>query len=361
MTDEIFDYFGESPRKVEPVENDDFFEDLMPKHEVAKGSEPEKEAETSIVAEPVEEVSETPEVVVEDRPESVAEADDNDDFGLESHWDSLAVSLGLEAASQPQFGADKVKDETEDVVEAEIASPIEADVEAELDLGGSVDGDASNENVLADMFASGNEDFNEPAEPMAEVVDELTARNFDDDPFAAFHRPIADAEPDGEEESPQAMESDSEPEQSHLVVSDDFVEFEIKELDQSGGGGGRERGRDGGRRGRSKSTDSGRRERGRRNDTEGRDDSKIEDAEPKRRKKRRRDRESSEIGYSDSEHREGRRGKRSSQQNESERESTSSRKKPKIPTWDDAICGVIEKNIKRHRSGGGKSGRKRRH
>ena len=356
MTDEIFDYFGgNSPRKIEPIEQDDFFDDLMPKTE----EEPEK-----VDAEHVESVVESSqEKSIDDEPVEIVEAvktDEEEKPAKRSHWDILASTLGLapKKSKKPEknkkSAAKAVPQADEPVVEEPVkpaVSSISSDSETDSSVDSIFDLESDSEEepateVLSEMFvARESEEFESPVEAI-EQTDTLE----DDDPFAAFHRPTeAQAEISNDTDD---VEEDVENESSHLVVSDDFVEFEVKEF----GRGNSER--DGRRRPRKRKEDQEpkpRRSRSRRDA-----DEEVENETSRRSSRSKRGRErGDEVEEREISPRSRKKSRKDREDADRERDSESGRKKPKVPTWEDAICGVIDKNIKRHKTNSGR-GRKRR-
>ena len=115
MTDEIFDYFGgNSPRKIEPIEEDDFFGDLMPKKPAEiNDADEEIVEEPAVVEESVQQHSDeaTEEFSAEASPESDVEEKD-EPAPVKSHWDMLASALGLAPKKQKQKAKPKDKSES---------------------------------------------------------------------------------------------------------------------------------------------------------------------------------------------------------------------------------------------------------
>ena len=92
MPDDIFDYFGgNSSRKVEPIDKDEMFEDLLPKK-----AEPEAEGGADSDEEIVEaELAEEP-----NEPDQALDVVQTGS-GAEDPWNNLASSLGLEPEPVP--------------------------------------------------------------------------------------------------------------------------------------------------------------------------------------------------------------------------------------------------------------------
>ena len=129
MTDDIFDYFGgNSPRKIEPIEEDDFFEDLMPKAPVDTANadnEEDKVAEEVVQKEVVSVADEADETVADVESDSVEE----EPVQTKSHWDMLASALGLAPKKNKKKSKPKAKPKAKAKPESEKVKPTEAVVE----------------------------------------------------------------------------------------------------------------------------------------------------------------------------------------------------------------------------------------
>lgn len=463
MSDEIFDYFGgKSPRKVEPLEDDDFFGDLMAKDEAEPQPSEDSSAEDKSAIETETKISGGQESKADRSMRASADtADKANEPEAEpvagSHWDSLASTFGIAAAPSPSrparetepveiIDAEIVDDEIE--VETEKAPARASKVENRSRAGKKPTAKRDSDDVLSEMFTpdadepssdSGRGSKSKRAEVTAEVYD-------DDDPFAAFHR---SNEPEPTEDDPSAEIIEEDEEVDTLVVTDDFVEFDVKDLssgkseprkrrrsrgpksddrgdsnetrerkprnernrsrnksgrdqdeqshDEGGernqGGRGERGGRNQGGRGKRNQGERSERNQGNRGDrnqgernqgdrgerNEGdRGERNQEDSgernqggrgrggndRPPRRKRPERE------GANETRGRRGR-GRNSERaeavDDDSNDDGDSRRKKPKVPTWEDAINGVVEKNIRRHgsnksnnRRGGGGGSRRRR-
>ena len=196
MSDDIFDYFGgNSSRKVEPLDESEMFEDLMPGSEDPDGgieAAPSDEAadESEIVdAELVEESAdvEADDGSVADSPSTkpATEAADDDD-----PWNDLASSLGLEPAvpGPAKSRTSVVLGEVGLVADLERENTGKTEPQSEPDGPRSSEADSDSveddaeeeksEEVLSEMFVP-REDPD--AYPPREPVDDL-----ENDPFAAF-------------------------------------------------------------------------------------------------------------------------------------------------------------------------------
>ena len=450
VTDDIFDFFGgNSPRKVEPLGQDDLFDDLMPKKPADK-SEVEEEKVDSAAQEiaPEQEVAVEPvaEATARDtRSDAVEELTEDAETPAPSHWDSLMSTFGLEQAKKPnpkpveksaeqstpktkakakgkttpqpsepgrsKFDEIDVEDSIDDgveiiedveVVQKSPAAEFVDDIfgENQVDKGS----DESPDDVLSEMFVpSDNEtDYEESVGAMASRAD------IEDDPFAAFHR----APENIDDDEPEVDEDLEEEPESSLIIDENFVEFDVRELDR---GGSSKRQPRGGRRGRrdepeAKTSERQPRDSNRSNRDSGRSDrdsnrSNRESERParqsnrparghgqvdsadelqndgdeaggkrkRRRKRSRGDRQRDEVEFRDSggsgdsgESRESkpRRGRdsrsRRSRNDDDRNNRDGGERKKQVPTWEDAINGVVDQNIKRHKSGSGRGGPRRR-
>ena len=420
MTDEIFDHFsGSSPRKVEPLAQDDLFDDLIPKPAEETVEEGESEAVQDIVSSDADAEMEASEMVQEETAivahAKTDVADSNEDSqpapqAGESHWDSLMSAFGLKPAKpktkakaepvvepdpepdpEPVADSDSVDEESDEsqfvAEEAEIVDEVEVvqampTTERVDDFFGIDPSEATEQDVSqeaqSEMFATRNDE---------DSVSRSTANTeVDDDPFAAFHRGPESIVEEPVFEEPEQEESDS------LIVDDNFVEFEVRELDR-GNEEKRPRSR---RRKRKPSGESESREKSRDSRNRSRDESseKVGDESRSRKKRKRkrsrgdqqrqevdardidprdvdprdidprdvdpRDIDPRDIDPRDIDPRDSERRKRNSRKRRDRKDDQDGKKKQKIPTWEDAIAGVVDQNIKRHKSGSGRGGRKRR-
>ena len=393
MTDEIFDYFGgNSPRKIEPIEEDDFFGDLMPKKPAEiNDADEEIVEEPAVVEESVQQHSDeaTEEFSAEASPESDVEEKD-EPAPVKSHWDMLASALGLAPKKQKQKA--KPKDKSESKVKSESKpkprskpakktkeQPIEAadssasnpgNADSIFDLEADARPKEQSGEVLSGMFVPKDADqFETPVESESysrnkpELID-------DDDPFAAFHSPTKSTNESPSSDVDASVSVEPEEEETHLVVDDDFVEFEVREFGQ--GRGDRAPKRKSRRRPERNDREEQPETTSRRKRPARRDDVDRDEESNRRGPRSKRDGGQRDSGPRDSrqreevKEREGTRRKRKKSRNSRDEEMVhddnegSNRKKPKIPTWEDAISGVIDMNIKRHKSNSGRGGRKRR-
>ena len=385
MPDDIFDYFGgNSSRKVEPLDESEMFEDLLPKKaepEAASNSEDEPEI---IEAELVVQHSD------DDQDDNLVNPESNDQESeaapvpSNDPWNDLASSLGLQPAAvsaNPSREADcttvedSFEDESAEQVDDETL-PVEVfSVHREED-----EEDEPAQEVLSEMFV--------PAEdPDAYSSQREPEDDLDDDPFAAFSgaRRVDVADEDDEPEFDDVQSSGDE----EIDSDPNFVEFEVKDL--------------GGRVDEDREERKGRRRprRRRRGGDEDRTDepqrefSSSDDRESSRRPESRdddRDRQDDERGRG---RRGGRRRAKSAERDEETVQSDASdrdreprgksrsrgrerehdrlddddrmddrdkKKKPRVPTWQEAIGVMIDANIKRHESNtnSGRGGRRRR-
>ena len=251
MTDDIFDYFGgNSPRKIEPIEHDDMFDDLMPKvePEAAEIPEPAEEAvvEEDVVAQPTQNDVHPVDIA--------ADSTSDEDQAAADPWDSLASSFGLAPAAKPAKAAAKEREEAKPVAkektapknkplkkkevvrdEIEIIEDVEVvqeaaptatdDTEDFFGFHSETKSDSEPPEVLAEMFTpSQDEEFDTaPNSGTTRMVDDV-------DPFAAFHG--SDSFSNEEEEVEEPTNEVVESNESELIVSDDFVEFEVKDLER---------------------------------------------------------------------------------------------------------------------------------
>ncbi len=438
MTDELFDYFGgNSARKVEPLDDSELFDDLKP----ALPASPSDDENQNVDLEDEEEVE-----FVEKRAETVdAEAvqgtsgqvTTTDDIqsspAVDSHWDLLASSLGIKPPPQPArspvpgssarsrrkpknkrtrpekqtstpsvpFGIGIYDDQP---VQSPASSgraessidPLSPEMEPqqtvevfELEANSMSAENAVHENVLSEIFTGREEDFEREK---IEIVDV----DFDDDMVDDLADDRADSLPDF---SGPAAHSAS------IEEGEDFVEFEVTDLEESPERGPRRRRR---RPRGLKSEPAGREDRqdrnksNSRNRTERTDRVKKSDTEPGERRGPPQRSHSTEdyvepsietgLEFDDeklvtenrdqpaarSERTGRRRRRRGRKAVETSASSTASydqdniqiddeeldgedkKRKPNIPTWDDAIGNIIESNIQRHKSGSGNRGGRRR-
>ena len=381
MPDDIFDYFGgNSSRKVEPLDESEMFEDLLPKKtepEAISNSDDEPEIiEAELVAEHVDDVQDdelvNEEIVQEEPAEPVAANDP---------WNDLASSLGLEPT--PKTASETKGSTYEPVVEddsseatADTTKPVEVfSVHREDD-----DDHEPAQEVLSEMFvpAEDPEAYSEEREP----IDDL-----DDDPFAAFsgaRRVEVAAEPD-ETEFEEMEVSGSE----DLDSDPNFVEFEVKDLggpgeeereERKGRRRPRRRQRGGGDRADELQSDiSGSEDRGSSRHAESHEEDREQESEERERGRRggrrrvkseERDdepsRTSEHVRDRESRSRSRNRGRdriREEQHDDGDRvDDRDKKKKPRVPTWQEAIGVMIDANIKRHESNtnSGRGGRRRR-
>ncbi|MEM9411247.1 MAG: hypothetical protein AAGA30_09045 [Planctomycetota bacterium] len=400
MTDDIFDYFGgggSSPKKLEPIEADDLFEDLLPKKSVETSSDTTSEGEDSTgnmsvvddqndLGDADESTDESAKPAADERPKKTessatqepAAASANDDKAIDS-WGMLASSLGLEATpteNNANDHAESVASEAIEIIEdvelvetnnVELAS---GGTEDFFDLESSSSADEGSE-VLSELFvARDHEEFEESSIDLTDKKnsDDDVLATVDDDPFAAFHAPSTKKSEENVEQASDELASDTDEDDSAgLVVDDNFVEFDVKDFGSGGASDDssghrrkkrrnqrrpdndsserapRQQGRRGRKR-RSENTDSGRSESGRSE----REQFDNENEEVRTRKPRSRSRTQND------------RERNRSEEHDDSQERVDNKKKPKIPTWEDAIGGVVEKNIRRHRSNSGRGGKRRR-
>lgn len=393
MPDDIFDYFGgSSSRKVEPLDENEMFDDLLPgKQEIDTAADSESAAETEVVdaelvAESVDDFDEVNEsAAIKASAESADEPDQDDD-----PWSDLASSLGLDPTpakpAKPAKPADPVKP-AEPVVPR--TSVVLGEVGLVADLGAKEEPEPEVEKQdrasAADVFERDEGDDQEQGMTQ-EVVSESFVPNedpevysqremvddWDDDPFAAFSgsaRRAVDDTPDSDlEDIDDDLDIDSE-----IEIDPDFVEFEVKDL---GGRVDQEREERTGRRPR-------RRRRGR-GDDDTRETAPSDDRPEQQQAKRSDDRGDSrnrrsgrprsgesvpqqdEVADETKGNRQA--GDRTRQRDRGQRAGESAdddrmqKKKPRIPTWQEAIGVIVDENIKRHESGAsaGRGGRRRR-
>ena len=109
MADDIFDYFGgNSSRKVEPLDENELFDDLK-KPEPAAEDESDiiADAEVELVEAPAAQAAQTASGSESGTGSAGAESSDGDEDSGEkgAHWDFLASELGIEAGAVSQIAA----------------------------------------------------------------------------------------------------------------------------------------------------------------------------------------------------------------------------------------------------------------
>lgn len=384
MADDIFDYFGgNSSRKVEPLDENEMFDDLLPKKDEKAEAEVEEVDEPEIVE--AELVS-----VGEDQNESTSV--ENEPAGESNDpWNSLASSLGLEPPAPPVVKAESSPDKSaeskrEREPKADRTSgkrrskpkreAVAGDAEADV-ISFEKSSEPTPADVLSDMFESA------PAADDSRADSDVG--DADDDPFAAFSGSGKASVLRETEE----VEIESEPTPVAEVVdvdddSDDFIEFEVKDLTGRGeatrdrrpprrrrGGRDDQQNRSSERRPTTNRSRDDREEETQRSQSSDRNDA----GDGGRRKRRGRSQDDEATTERDSSRQEQSRQRTSRDRNRGrdnvghDREDDDrrdKRKKANVPTWQEAISVVVDANIKRHESGsksggrGGRGGRRRR-
>ncbi len=245
MTDEIYDYFGgSSPRKMEPLDESEMFEDLLP----SKKPEPVEEPPIEVMFD--EDLGSVPEASMADSWSSQSQDDVLKDAversaPVKSHWDDLASSLGL----SPPSAIDSPKTSKPVAAERKQDNPEKLKVKAELEnKRAPKSGDRtrqrddkliaspkanpqpveSDADCFSELFFSPDEiDF----EATTAGIDVPPEDDFENDPFAAFSGSQASRrkEPEFEVEV-EVEESQSEILDINEPVNKDYIEFEVQDI-----------------------------------------------------------------------------------------------------------------------------------
>ncbi len=228
MTDDIYDYFsGNAPKKVEPIEDDDLdpVEVASDDPESATESVGERsENANPLAGEPAAVVSEAaePAPAFETRPEpaSAAPQAKSDSVQETGHWDFLASELGIKtespspAVTEPATPvSSSVNDEAESnsspaIVPEEIAGTVSKDQEQEV-----------TEIRFESAQAETTDFFGFDPIPSPE----------DDSVLSTLFTPVDDAPPfEGPADADEASDAGDE-----IDSDDDYLEFEVEDLDDS--------------------------------------------------------------------------------------------------------------------------------
>lgn len=399
MTDELYDYFGGSAsRKVEPIEDDD----LDVNESVAETTEESPVAEdVDVVAEEAREENAVAASTEAESPTEPPKTTEPEPKPKKSgHWDFLANMLGIggrdssPAADVPETPApEAVVEETEEEVVQAAGAPSTDESFLGLDNIPSPE----DKTVLPEMFTSEEETESPSTEPEASSNESTNDDLIGWAPAPSKFKPVKkepapEPKPAAQKKAAEVAEPDAD--------GEEFVEFEIEELDSSprskdedSRAGRSPRRRRSSRRSEEQEEERPRR-RKRRTRAEDRDDEvseePVEAFEPdeeesvpvekkkKRRRRRRKpavessdnledefDAEEAPVSYDeedtperarDDARRSSGRGRRrsKSRSEESTGRDEPERKRAKVPTWDEAISGMIESNIKNHKKSSGR-------
>jgi len=391
VPDDIFDYFsGNSPRKVEPLDESELFEDLLPQQQEPQVEVGEQDREHDIVD--VELVRQSAEDEAADDSNPVAEAGAEEERQAKDPWSDLAASLGLEPTPVDSAVGEKGKTPEHERTSADRRKD---PVATENAVEASEEGLKSAQRVVEKRTASPGRDDRKPSvdspgrasrgvpsrgedaadDSRRQLRDSNTEEADEDDLFAAFrgsdHREVegASAELDLADIEDEAVADEVE-------FDPDFVEFEVKDL---GGRVDEDREERTERRPRRRSRGRGEenaREEQQRPASRQQEVPSVDDGDRRERSKRRggrrRSRESIErpddyrpATSSDNElvsEASDRARQKERPRDDDGENAARDRKKTRIPTWQEAIAVVVDANIRRHESnpGSGRGGKRRR-
>jgi hypothetical protein len=265
VKDEIFDYFaGNSPRKIEPLDESELFDDLFPPALSQAGvqaesvAETEKHITTSDVNPPGDE--QRSDSLAEYKPDQDWDSDSQFAAGSDvvldeasdeaqsatapiSHWDHLALQLGLTPKpvptkpSQPKPDSrarrsSRTRPEYHQPAEtvSRPGSSRDTSRQSTASFAAEEPAEAASPSSAADIFIPDYRSLSEEAVAGEQVVDD----DFDVDPFATFHNLEATRESvdlfDDDSEDSAELKADDE-----LAAAGDFVEFEVKDLESGRG------------------------------------------------------------------------------------------------------------------------------